>query len=116
MAALTCLPLYKHGTVHCLANHAAPSCRATSLWFSVRHQLSWAKPLPLRINVCSCLRAGSGVKGSDYSGGQKGAAQLLNSPWDLALDRWVGVSVRRFGEAVWWVGGCATRGAWGLRG
>ncbi|KAI7838239.1 hypothetical protein COHA_007984 [Chlorella ohadii] len=30
--------------------------------------------------------AGSGVKGSDYSGGQKGAAQLLNSPWDLALD------------------------------
>lgn len=33
------------------------------------------------------LPAGSGVKGSDYAGGQKGAAQLLNSPWDLALDR-----------------------------
>ncbi|XP_028779438.1 protein SUPPRESSOR OF QUENCHING 1, chloroplastic [Neltuma alba] len=29
--------------------------------------------------------AGNGTKGSDYSGGGKGAAQLLNSPWDLCF-------------------------------
>lgn len=27
------------------------------------------------------------MKGSDYKGGRSGAAQGLNSPWDLALDR-----------------------------
>lgn len=34
--------------------------------------------------------AGTGRKGADYSGGAAGAAQALNSPWDVALDRWVG--------------------------
>ncbi|KAK4264680.1 hypothetical protein QN277_025822 [Acacia crassicarpa] len=29
--------------------------------------------------------AGNGAKGSDYSGGGKGAAQLLNSPWDICF-------------------------------
>lgn len=29
---------------------------------------------------------GNGTKGSDYRGGKGGAAQALNSPWDLSLD------------------------------
>lgn len=34
--------------------------------------------------------AGNGTKAeSDYVGGQRGSAQLLNSPWDLAFDRQV---------------------------
>ena len=32
---------------------------------------------------------GCGIKGSDYRGGATGAAQLLNSPWDVVLDRCV---------------------------
>ena len=32
------------------------------------------------------VRAGNGVKGRDYRGGKSGAAQSLNSPWDVALD------------------------------
>ena len=35
--------------------------------------------------------AGNGTKAEqDYVGGQRGAAQLLNSPWDLAIDARVG--------------------------
>ncbi|KAG4111649.1 hypothetical protein ERO13_D13G115500v2 [Gossypium hirsutum] len=30
--------------------------------------------------------AGNGTKGSDYTGGGKGASQLLNSPWDVCFD------------------------------
>lgn len=30
--------------------------------------------------------AGNGTKGSDYRGGRRGAAQLLNSPWDVCFD------------------------------
>ncbi|XP_052206057.1 protein SUPPRESSOR OF QUENCHING 1, chloroplastic isoform X2 [Diospyros lotus] len=30
--------------------------------------------------------AGNGIKGSDYRGGGKGTAQLLNSPWDICYD------------------------------
>lgn len=30
--------------------------------------------------------AGNGTKGSDYKGGDKGASQLLNSPWDVCFD------------------------------
>ncbi|KAJ0979952.1 hypothetical protein J5N97_015426 [Dioscorea zingiberensis] len=30
--------------------------------------------------------AGNGTKGSDYRGGQKGIAQVLNSPWDVCYD------------------------------
>lgn len=30
--------------------------------------------------------AGNGIKGSDYRGGKKGSAQVLNSPWDVAHD------------------------------
>ncbi|GAB4822761.1 hypothetical protein N2152v2_009807 [Parachlorella kessleri] len=30
--------------------------------------------------------AGNGVKGRDYRGGKSGAAQSLNSPWDVTLD------------------------------
>ncbi|GLT71599.1 hypothetical protein SLA2020_436050 [Shorea laevis] len=30
--------------------------------------------------------AGNGTKGSDYKGGEKGASQLLNSPWDVCFD------------------------------
>ena len=30
--------------------------------------------------------AGNGWKGDDYNGGKTGKAQLLNSPWDLAMD------------------------------
>lgn len=30
--------------------------------------------------------AGNGTKGSDYQGGGKGRAQLLNSPWDVSFD------------------------------
>lgn len=52
------------------------------------------------------------MKGSDYAGGQKGAAQLLNSPWDVALDRWV---LQAFGYP-WFVGGLSVRvGCPGLR-
>lgn len=39
-----------------------------------------------RAPVC-LLPAGNGVKGSDYKGGSSGPTQLLNSPWDVALDR-----------------------------
>ena len=30
--------------------------------------------------------AGNGSKGADYNGGKIGKDQLLNSPWDLAMD------------------------------
>ncbi|XWS58086.1 hypothetical protein CRYUN_Cryun08bG0004700 [Craigia yunnanensis] len=30
--------------------------------------------------------AGNGMKGSDYTGGEKGTSQLLNSPWDVCFD------------------------------
>ncbi|KAL3690719.1 hypothetical protein R1sor_004370 [Riccia sorocarpa] len=30
--------------------------------------------------------AGNGEKGSDYKGGKRGSAQVLNSPWDVSLD------------------------------
>ncbi|GKV01404.1 hypothetical protein SLEP1_g13958 [Rubroshorea leprosula] len=30
--------------------------------------------------------AGNGTKGSDYKGGERGASQLLNSPWDICFD------------------------------
>lgn len=30
--------------------------------------------------------AGNGEKGSDYKGGRKGMAQVLNSPWDVCVD------------------------------
>jgi len=63
--------------------------------------------------LSSYVFAGSGVKGSDYAGGQKGAAQLLNSPWDLALDRWVGVSVRRLWQVLRCKCGCHAN--WPLR-
>ncbi|XVF57595.1 hypothetical protein PTKIN_Ptkin06aG0217900 [Pterospermum kingtungense] len=38
--------------------------------------------------VCEEVRtlAGNGTKGSDYTGGEKGTSQLLNSPWDLCFD------------------------------
>ncbi|CAM6081683.1 unnamed protein product [Calypogeia fissa] len=35
--------------------------------------------------------AGNGEKGSDYKGGKKGSAQVLNSPWDVCLDSTYGV-------------------------
>jgi DNA-binding beta-propeller fold protein YncE len=35
--------------------------------------------------------AGNGEKGSDYKGGKKGLAQVLNSPWDVCLDSNYGV-------------------------
>ena len=39
--------------------------------------------------------AGNGTKAEqDYVGGQRGAAQLLNSPWDLAFDAQVGCLTR----------------------
>ncbi|XP_059063416.1 protein SUPPRESSOR OF QUENCHING 1, chloroplastic isoform X2 [Cryptomeria japonica] len=35
--------------------------------------------------------AGNGVKGSDYKGGRKGMAQVLNSPWDVCVDSSSGI-------------------------
>lgn len=61
--------------------------------------------------------AGTGRKGSDYSGGASGGAQALNSPWDVALDRWAlpgpGLCVRVCEQCGWGVGPgsvCGSRG------
>lgn len=35
--------------------------------------------------------AGNGEKGSDYKGGRKGMAQVLNSPWDVCVDSSSGI-------------------------
>lgn len=56
-------------------------CTATPASQPRKHPCLCCTPRP-------CCGAGSGVKGSDYAGGGKGASQLLNSPWDVALDRW----------------------------
>ncbi|KAF7817977.1 protein SUPPRESSOR OF QUENCHING 1, chloroplastic isoform X1 [Senna tora] len=37
------------------------------------------------VNEKVCTLAGNGTKGSDYTGGGKGATQLLNSPWDVCF-------------------------------
>ncbi|KAM0954516.1 putative transcription factor WD40-like family [Dioscorea sansibarensis] len=38
------------------------------------------------INETVRTLAGNGTKGSDYRGGKKGNAQILNSPWDVSYD------------------------------
>ncbi|KAL4421480.1 hypothetical protein ABPG75_010771 [Micractinium tetrahymenae] len=43
------------------------------------------REIDLRRKTVTTL-AGNGVKGSDYKGSASGSAQLLNSPWDVALD------------------------------
>lgn len=42
--------------------------------------------------------AGNGTKGAEYAGGAGGAAQALNSPWDVALDRCEGRRVHGGGS------------------
>lgn len=49
------------------------------------------QPTPAVLRTCCIIHPparppGNGTKGSDYRGGKAGAAQALNSPWDLSLD------------------------------